>query len=336
MGRTRPVVRAGLVAGAWSVGAVVTVVTATVAVLLAGCGTRVVDGQGRGYPASAAASGVAGTGREPAAGSRAQARALASGLLSGLVLPPGARPVRLRILPPPLRQPPVAYGGTHEASAHRLFLLSEPITVVQGFLLAHHPAGMSRSSYGQGTDPGSGRAAGKTVAPGQITMAYVSYQPRSLPTGIDSAELDTAVVPAPGGGSLVRADADAIWYPARSAAEHVDPARYRAAVVSIGLMNPRPRTVMRTITSAGVIAWLAGLVNGLSTAPYQQMSCPAIVASYRIAFVPAAPSAPRVVASPSGCLTVYVTVGGAAQPPLWGDTGLIAAAKRLLHVKTLL
>jgi hypothetical protein len=42
------------------------------------------------------------------------------------------------------------------------------------------------------------------------------------------------------------------------------------------------------------------------------------------------------VVTPSGCLTVRVTAGGAAQPSLWGDAGLIAAAKRLLHVKSLL
>jgi hypothetical protein len=32
-------------------------------------------------------------------------------------------------------------------------------------------------------------------------------------------------------------------------------------------------------------------------------------------------------------MTVGITVAGAAQPPLWGDTGLIRAASRLLHIK---
>ncbi len=167
-------------------------------------------------------------------------------------------------------------------------------------------------------------------------MASVSYQPRSLPAGISSAELDTAVVPAAGGGSLLRADATVTWYPARSAAERIDPARYREAVVSITMFNPGRHTVTRAITSRGTIARLAGQANGLHAAPYQPPSCPAILASYRITFVPAARPAPRVVVTPSGCLTVGVTVAGAAQPQLWGDTGLIAAAKRLLHVKSLL
>jgi hypothetical protein len=152
---------------------------------------------------------------------------------------------------------------------------------------------------------------------------------------MDGAELDVAVVPAPGGGSLVRADAEAIWYPARSAAEQADPARYRAAVVSVAMFGPRRRTVTRTITSGPWIARLARLVNSLHAAPYQPANCPAIVASYRITFVPAAPPEPRAVVTPSGCLTVGVTVAGAAQPPLWGGAGLIGAAKRLLHIKTL-
>src|ERR1051326_201819 len=201
-----------------------------------------------------------------------------------------------------LRQPQGPAGG-HEARVHRFFQVSEPITAVQGFLMAHQPAGARRSGYGQELARGSGKASGMTVQPGDMTMASVTYAPRSLPGGIDSAELDIAVVAAPGGGALVRADADAIWYPARSAAERVDPARYRAVVVSIGLTNPRPRTVTRTITSARVVARLARMVNVLPGAPYQPPNCPAIMASYQITFLPAA-TAPRLVAVPSGWMHV--------------------------------
>ncbi len=230
----------------------------------------------------------------------------------------------MRKRPSLLRQPQISYPGTHQADVHALFRLSEPMTAAQGFLRAHLPAGMKLSGSGQLSS-----AAG-------VTMMTVSYQPRSLPAGISSAELDTAVVPAAGGGSLLRADATVTWYPARSAAERIDPARYREAVVSITIFNPRRHTVTRAITSRGTIARLAGQANGLHAAPYQPVSCPAILGSYRITFVPAARPAPRVVVTPSGCLTVGVTVAGAAQPRLWGDTGLIGAAKRLLHVKVLL
>ena len=116
----------------------------------------------------------------------------------------------------------------------------------------------------------------------------------------------------------------------------MDPARYRAVVVSTGMMNPRARTVTKTITSAQVIARLARRVNALPGAPYQPANCPAILASYQITFVPAASAVPRIVVTPSGCMTVGVTVAGAAQPPLWDDTGLIGAAMRLLHIKTVI
>ena len=314
MGRARMVTRSGATRAA----AAITAVTATAAVLLAGCGTRSA-GQPAGARVPAATATPASAG--PPAGSRAGARGLAGLLLARLILPPGARPVRMPVLPPSLRQPSIIDGGTHQVDMHRLFLVSEPLSAVQDFLEAHLPAGMELS--------GQGQAAG----PGGTTMGTVSYQPRALAAGMNYAELDITVAPAASGGSLLRADAAVVWYPVRSAAEWIDPARYRAAVVSVSLFNPRRRTVRRTVTSGAVIARLAGLVNGLHAAPYQPPSCPAILASYQITFVPVGRSSPQAVVTPTGCLTVGVTVAGAAQPLLWDDTGLIHAATRLLHVK---
>jgi hypothetical protein len=76
-------------------------------------------------------------------------------------------------------------------------------------------------------------------------------------------------------------------------------------------------------------------VNGLPAAPYQPPGCPAIVATFRFTLVPAVRAAPRVVVSPSGCMTVGITVGGVAQPRLWGDERLIRLAMRLLRLRSL-
>jgi hypothetical protein len=84
----------------------------------------------------------------------------------------------------------------------------------------------------------------------------------------------------------------------------------------------------------GARARLARLMDGLHAAPDLPVSCPAVLASYRITFLPASRSAPRVVVTPTGCLTVEVAVGGAPQPQLWDDAGLIRAAKRLLFDKS--
>lgn len=321
MGHTGPAVPAS--PGVRARGVMVMAVTAAAALTLAGCATRAADMPARGGTAPAAtASARPGSDSGPAAGSRAGAQALASRLLSRLVLPPGARPARLRVLPALLRQPQTGSALTDTVGIHRLFLLRQPMTSAYAFLKGHLPPGMRQFSSGRLTDAGD------------ISMESVSFEPRALPAGIHDAELDTAVVPAPGGGSLMRADAAATWYPARSIAEHIDPKGYRAAVVSITMLNPRRHRVTGTFTDSRVIAWLAGLADGLHAAPDVPLGCPALLASYRITFVPATRSVPRVVVTPSGCLTVGVAVGGVAQPVLWDRTGLIDAAKRLLHVKS--
>lgn len=291
------------------------------AALMAGCG-RVTSGglPPRARPAVPSDPEPVGG---PPAGSRSQARAFAQELLSRLVLPPGPGQVHLRALPQLLRQPQIPSGSPHQADVHEVFSLRQPMAAVQSFLKAHVPAGMRWNGTGKGWDPSG------------VTMYSLSFTPHSLPEGVSEAELVTAVVPAAGGGSLLRADAEAIWYPHRTAAEYLNARRYRAVRVTVMLFNPRPRTVTRTVTSGSVIARLAGLANGLPGAPYQPPSCPAILATVRFTFVPAVPAAATAVVSPTGCLTVDVTVGGVAQRRLWGDGSLITAAMRLLRVKSL-
>jgi hypothetical protein len=53
------------------------------------------------------------------------------------------------------------------------------------------------------------------------------------------------------------------------------------------VFNPRRHTVTGTFTDSRVIARLAGLADGLHAAPDVPMGCPALLASYRIAFAPA-------------------------------------------------
>jgi hypothetical protein len=63
---------------------------------------------------------------------------------------------------------------------------------------------------------------------GRVTMRMISYAPRSLPAGIEQAAVAVTVIPAGGGGSLLRADAEVIWFPPRSAAEYLRPAAFQA------------------------------------------------------------------------------------------------------------
>jgi hypothetical protein len=96
-----------------------------------------------------------------------------------------------------------------------------------------------------------------------------------------------------------------------------------------------------TAVTATAIVVLAGCGARIANLPARGGATPAATASAkaRTGAEPAAGSragaqAPRVAVTPSGCGTVAVAVAGAAQPELWGDAGLIRAAKRLLRVKS--
>lgn len=314
-------------------------VAAVVSALVAGCGTvRAADSPPGRSSAIAAGVTVPVSGGGPPAGSRAAALALARQLLSHLVLPPGARPAPVSSALGPLLHPQLAFGGAYSADLRRLFRLRQPMTATYRFLTTHVPAGMRLESSGQ-----AGRAAPSAIpGPGpagahphlsQAMAGYVSYALRSLPRGIYRAELATAIVPAGSGdGSLLRADTQVTWFPPRSAAEHLDPAGFRAVTLRVTEFNPQIRTVTRTFTSRPVIARLAAIIDGLPAAPYQPPNCPVILPEYRLTFTAPAGPAHTVVASPTGCLTVQVTAGQKAQPLLWDSGKLIAAISRLRDV----
>jgi hypothetical protein len=292
-----------------------------VAALLAGCGT---PGQGPGDsgPSGGAAPLAKTRTSGPESGSRAEALALARQLLSRLTLPPGARPAQMPTVPRLLHQPASSIAAIGLVDVHRLFSLPQRPSAVQRFLLTHVPTSMRRYEHGEESSPAG------------TQMQDVSYAPRSVPGGIYRAELVAAVVPGPGATSLLRADAEVVWFPHRTAAQHLDPASLRRVIVSARVLNPRPHTVTRVITSPAIIARLAELLNELPAAPRLSLSCPAAMTTYRVEFSAGADRAPETTAVAIGCLTDQITVNGKAQPALWDRSErLVAAASRLLRAK---
>lgn len=285
--------------------------------LLAGCTTyHTQDQQARAVAAPAPRANDA-----PPVGSRAEAMALAARLVANLDLPSGARPAHVRALPEALRQPGIPIGSPHQVDIRRLFAIRRPMSAIQGFLSAHVPGGMGIAGQGSANGPH-----------GADPVQGLNYSLRSLPPGINDAELVITMVPV-AGGSLLRADAEAIWYPPRAAAEHLDASGIREVRITGTVSPPMARTAARTITSRRAIARLAGILNSLPAAPSPPVWCPAIFFSYRLTVIPAAPAAPRVVAEPTGCATVGDTVDGAVQPVLWDGGGKLAgAARSLLHL----
>lgn len=305
-------------------------VTVAAAVALAACGSVVAppasgprsspDGTPRAMatrsaPATRSAAAVPG----PPAGSRAEAAALARLMLSRLRLrlPPGARRPP-GPLPPSLSQPAMEIaGGTASLDQHQLFALAQPMDIAAAYLAAHVPADL--------TPGGTGESSG----PDGVTMREVSDMVRSLPAGIAGAQLVLTVVPATSGGSLLRADAQVIWYPPRSAAEYIDPARYHVLSITVSVYGRRPHTVRKVVTSQAFIARLAQALDRMQAEPPGVVACPADFEDYQVSFSVSAHSRPAVVVSAngSGCGGAQVTVDGRAQPAL-ADHGTVAALVR--------
>lgn len=234
-----------------ALGRLVTIAVAGMA-LLAGCASSA--GHDAGAARAGAVTTAARTGTPPA-GSRAEALALASRLLTRLVAPPGARPANPVPVPGPLSVSSAGGVSSYSVDVHRFLLVREPMADVHSFLLAHVPAGMQWA--------GAGLAPGTTNT---VSVLWVGYRPQSLPAGIDMAQLGTAAMPS-AGGVLIRVDAGVTWFRGRSAAERLSAASFRSVTVAATTGYPRQRTVARVFTSRAVIDRLVALVNALPVQP---------------------------------------------------------------------
>lgn len=298
-------------------------VTVAAAVALAACGS-VVAPPASGPHSSPGGTPLASATRSvpaipgPPGGSRAEAAALARQMLSRLRLPPGTRRLPPDPLPPSLHQPAAQYAlGPASFDQHQLFALAQPMDAVANFLVAWVPPGLSPGGTGEGSGPSG------------VTMREVSDMVRSLPAGVSAAMLVFTVVPATSGGSLLRADAQVIWYPPRTAAEYIDPARYHLLSITVSVFGRRPHTVHTVVTSRAFIARLAETLNRMQAEPPGAVACPADFEDYQLSFSVSAHSRPAVVvsATESGCGGAQVTVDGRAQPAL-ADQGAVAALVR--------
>ena len=316
-GRKRPFspgfpAESGKPAGRARAAAIALGLMAAAALTVAGCGTAPQPSPpGHGHAVTTARPGP-----------RARAESYARRALRDLRLPRG-----LRRIPFPARPPSgLRYAGLPGAPRHtvvdvrELYRTGSPAGTVNGFLARHVPAGWS--PLNSGTSDLSGGPA-----------SYLrDISPVRPPAWAYNITVATAVVAARGGGSLLRVDAQVAWYPPRSAAEHIDPARYRAVIV----IEPKPGTIKplrlsRTFTGRRTVARLAALVNGLPATPDIAVPCPLMIAGRfsRLVFLPRA-GAQEIVVTMPGCISATVRVGGRPQPALYPSGPLSALMSRLL------
>jgi hypothetical protein len=277
---------------------------AAAAVLLAGCGT-----------AAAPSGSEVPRGTVPAARAepiRDRALSLVRRLVGELRPPHGTRSVHLEKLPPPLNQPqaPLLPGWVRVTET-----LEAPARPESAWtaMLARTPL--------KGGPMEPGESAG-TVLP--------APEP-----GIDVADFGVTLVQLSSSTVLIAVDAQAAWRPARTAAEHLNPAGFRS--VTISAQPWQSRMTKRTFTAQADVARLTSIINGGVPAPPSVvggMSCAPVAIVYTLRFTPRTAAGPSVDVTLGACPHAYgITVNGKQQPSLWDNGKLRTAAGNLLGIR---
>jgi len=275
-------------------------------VLLAGCSSAaapVTVAVSSPHPATASAGGL-----------RERAQALVWRLVNELSPPPGTRTVHLAKLPPPLTSPPPPVPAGWVRVQRTLEAPAQPGSAWAG-LLAHTPL----------------RQTG-TITPG-AGAGVVLPAPEH---GIDVAEFSVTLVQLSSTTILIAVGADAAWLPARTPAEHLDPAAFGPVTISAQRWA-QTRVVTRTVTGQADISRLTAILNSGTPAPagvVAGMHCAAVATGYILRFTPRAAGGPSVIVTLGACPHAYdITVNGKHQPSLWDDGKLRMAAAALAGVR---
>lgn len=279
---------------------------------------------GIGLPAASAAGSPRATDGHggPPSYTRAKSIAYARTLLPKIVLPAGSKALPQHPLPRGLHHPSSLMLATDSIDIYRLYKLPGSLRRSARFLTKHVPAGMT----GQGTGYESNRHG--------IVSEDVTYVPRRLPRGVSTADMVATVVRAPHHHSYLRTDVQVIWYPARSAAEHLSAPDYTSVRITAWISgHRRVHRVSRTFTSTAIRKRIIRLLNSLPASPGGVAMCPLILVTYRLTFFPVAGQKTAVI-SRFGCTTDGVQIGGVTQPALNDYGKLSALASHILHIRS--
>ena len=271
-----------------------------------------------GCSSAAAPATVAVSSPHPATASadrlRERAQALVWRLVSELSPPPGTRTVHLARLPPPLTNPPPPVPAGWVRAQRTLEAPAQPGSAWAG-LLARTPL----------------RQVG-TITPGADAGVVL---PAPEP-GIDVAQFGVTLVQLSSTKILIAVGAEAAWLPARTPAEHLDPAAFRSVTIS-AQRQAQTRVVTHTVTARAGISRLTAIIDAGTPAPTSVvagMHCAAVATVYILRFTPLAAAGSSTVVTLGACPHAYdITVNGRQQPSLWDDAKLRTAAAALVEVR---
>jgi hypothetical protein len=283
--------------------------------VLAGCGSA-----RAGSPAQAVAAAPG-----PAHGTPQQrADADAASTLAAFIPPPHA--VRSGRLPVSwLAQPPAEPLSPDLVIRSGWWRVAGQPKAVLAWLQAHRPPGFSSDGTGTiGTIPtGSRRAPAAAPPPVDARMWYAEFALPDVPGVLLNRVLSVAVASDGPGQTAIRVDAEAVWVPAKPAAELI-PVSARVVTIrpAAGDVPPATADHQVTVTDRSQVARIAAAVNALPVYPrYGWVECgpgpgTGMVLTFRA--TAGGPALAVVTAYQELCPEVHVTVRGETMPVLAG------------------
>jgi hypothetical protein len=242
----------------------------------------------------------------PAHSSRTASRKLARRLIKDTELPPGPAQLHFAKLPKVLRDLGDGPESFHKVDIFKVLWDRRDFENAFGYVNRHHPDGWQWD--------GSGSAYAKAHGKKIFSEKFVTYAPRQLPAADNDIEMQISVVPRQG-HSWIRVDLMVIWYPRRSAAEHLIASHFRSVTATAWQSNQKPHYKSRTFKQRAIIDRLSKVLNSLPASPGGIVNCPLIDTTYRLTFHPIRHQG-KVVIDLNGCFSLGIEVGGHYQPAL--------------------
>lgn len=248
------------------------------------------------------------------------ARAVAHRILATLRLPPGAQQS-----PSDPSGSKLAKPGTYPATpdlvdVHQFWRVPGDLQSVFDWIESHQPAGSA------------GQEGGATGNRGGIVSQYVGYSFLTPRRGGAPAEtLLLTGVPARGGGTAVRVDAQVVWLLKRSASERI-PGGARAITVTERRPTGSPSGPW-AVTDGARVGDAVAIVNRLPAAQPGAVSCPNDSGPW-VTLVFSAPRKRLATAyvDGGGCLGVNLWIGGRREHALQGNPNLIKQLSSALGI----
>jgi hypothetical protein len=265
---------------------------------------------------------AAGTANAGTAANRRAAVAAAQAMLRGLRLPGGAQPSA----GDPSRSHLLAHPGSRPATpalvdVRQFWVLPGGLQAAMNWIQDHPYPGTS------------GGMGGGSATPSGTTTLWTGFAFGPRPGILSERELIVTVAHAKGGGTALRADAEAVWVVDRPASERI-PAGVTGLTVT--LRRPgRPASGPSSVTDGRKVRTVVRLVNRLALFQPGAFACPADLGPrVQLDFLSAAGRAPLAVATAdgSGCGLVTFRLRGHRQPALSGGPQLIRELAAM-HIK---